>query len=114
MLEDFAGPDVWRDGIRRYIAAHEYQNTRDRLTCGRAVKRPGRAGLTTDRARTFTTQPGIPLITRRRVAMCDGGTDCHADAGPILGRPAQQVAARPLAWHVPIASDGGRRSRSRS
>ena len=28
MLENFAGPDVWRDGIRRYIAAHAYQNTR--------------------------------------------------------------------------------------
>ena len=28
MLEDYAGDDVWRDGIRRYMAAHKYSATR--------------------------------------------------------------------------------------
>ena len=41
MLEDFAGPDVWRDGIRRYIAAHKYQNSRT-TDLWSAVESPGR------------------------------------------------------------------------
>ena len=58
MLEDFAGPDVWRDGIRRYIAAHAYQNTRTTDLwaavggCGRARAHPHRARLH-DSSRAF-------------------------------------------------------------
>src|SRR5437868_2748395 len=60
MLEDFASPDVWRDGIRRYIAAHSYQNSRT-TDLWSAVEAAGAHGLTTI-ATEFTTQPGIPLI----------------------------------------------------
>src|SRR5205814_5218444 len=60
MLEDFAGPDVWRGGIRRYIAAHAYQNSRT-TDLWSSAEAAGAHGLT-QVAMDFTTQPGIPLM----------------------------------------------------
>src|SRR3954467_12266468 len=72
MLEDFAGPNVWRDGIRRYIAAHAYQNSRT-TDLWSAVEAAGARGLTTI-ATDFTTQPGIPLITVGQSQCRNGST----------------------------------------
>src|SRR3546814_10503437 len=71
MLEAYAGEDVWQGGLRRYMAAHKYGNSRtDDLW--NAVEAAGARGLT-GIAHDFTGQPGIPLI-RMTSSTCDGGT----------------------------------------
>ncbi len=105
MLEDFAGPDVWRDGIRRYIAAHKYQNSRT-TDLWSAVEAAGAHGLTTV-ATDFTTQPGIPLITVGASQCINGATVVTLTQTQFSADRKQEVAARPLAWHVPVKASAG-------
>src|SRR5262245_27642904 len=64
MLESFLGENVFRDGIRRYIAAHGYSNTTtadlwDALS--EASKKPiGKI------AAGWTQQPGFPIVNVKR------------------------------------------------
>ena len=70
MLETYAGADAWREGVRAYIAEHQYANaTSDDLW--RAIDKA--AGKPVSQvARDFTTQPGVPLI---RVASSSAGAN---------------------------------------
>src|SRR6476620_6194508 len=105
MLEHFAGPDVWRDGIRRYIRAHAYQNSRT-TDLWAAQEAAGAHGLSVI-ARDFTTQPGIPLITVGP-AQCNGGsTAVTLTQGQFSADRQQETAANPLSWHVPVAATAG-------
>src|SRR5438552_13209568 len=66
MLESFLGEDVFRDGIRRYIAAHEYSNstTADLWSAlSEASKKP-----VGEIAAGWTQQPGFPMIKVKREA----------------------------------------------
>ena len=105
MLEDFAGPNIWRDGIRRYIAAHKYQNTRT-TDLWSAVEAAGARGLTTV-ATDFTTQPGIPLITVGPSQCANGSTLVTLTQGQFSADRAQDVAANPRSWHVPVKASAG-------
>ncbi|MCC6481961.1 MAG: M1 family peptidase, partial [Sphingomonadaceae bacterium] len=60
MLENFAGADTWRDGIRAYMKRHAYGNTVT-TDLWSAVEAAGASGLSTI-AHDFTSQPGIPLV----------------------------------------------------
>ena len=69
MLEAYAGPDAWRDGVRAYLAEHAYGNaTSDDLW--RAIDKAAGKPISAV-ARDFTTQPGVPLI---HVASSSAGT----------------------------------------
>ena len=106
MLEAYAGEDVWRQGLRRYMAEHQYGNTvSDDLW--RAVEAAGATGLT-DIAHDFTRQPGVPLV--RASARCEGGkTLLSLTQGEFSRDRADQVAANPQRWRVPmLISVGGR------
>jgi aminopeptidase N len=105
MLEDFAGPDVWRDGIRRYIAAHAYQNSRT-ADLWKAVEDAGARGLTTV-ATDFTTQPGIPLITVGQSQCVNGATAVTLTQEQFSADRRQAAAANPLSWHVPVKVSAG-------
>ena len=105
MLEDFAGPNVWRDGIRRYIAAHKYQNTRT-TDLWSAVEAAGAKGLTTV-ATDFTTQPGIPLITVGQSQCRNGNTLVTLTQGQFSADRSREVAANPRSWHVPVKASAG-------
>ena len=64
MLESFLGEDVFRDGIRRYIAAHKYSNATtadlwDALS--EASKKP-----IGEIAAGWTEQPGFPVVKVKR------------------------------------------------
>lgn len=97
MLEGFAGPDVWRDGIRAYMKAHAYDNTQtDDLW--NAVEAAGAKGLKTI-AHDFTSQPGIPLV-RVDSALCVKGTTHLSLSQGEFSRDAKDKA--PLSWHVPV------------
>src|SRR6185437_13191977 len=60
MLEDYSGEDAWRSGIRAYLRRHEYGNARSGELWAAIDKAAGKpvSGI----ARTFTLQPGVPLI----------------------------------------------------
>jgi aminopeptidase N len=105
MLEDFAGPDVWRSGIRRYIAAHAYRNSRT-TDLWQAVEAAGARGLTTI-ATDFTIQPGIPLISVAPAQCVNGASLVTVTQGQFSADRKAEVAARPLAWHVPVKATAG-------
>ena len=105
MLEDFAGPAVWRDGIRRYITAHKYQNSRT-TDLWSAVEAAGAKGLTRV-ATDFTTQPGIPLISVGQSQCVNGGTVVALTQGQFSADRPQEVASNPRSWHVPVKASAG-------
>ena len=103
MLEDYVGADVWRAGVRRYIAAHAYGNTTtDDLWREIDAVSPLKI---TDIAHDFTTQPGVPLISPRS-ACVDGRTE-GVLAESRYGVDAPSKA--PLSWRIPVVarSPGG-------
>jgi len=66
MLESFLGEDVFRDGIRRYIAAHKYSNstTADLWNAlSEASQKP-----VAEIAAGWTEQPGFPVVKVKREA----------------------------------------------
>ena len=105
MLEDFAGPNVWRDGIRRYIRTHAYQNSRT-TDLWAAQEQAGAQGLSVI-ARDFTTQPGIPLMTLGPVQCLNGSTMVTVMQGQFSADRAKEVATNALSWHVPIEATAG-------
>jgi aminopeptidase N len=105
MLEDFAGSDVWREGIRRYIASHSYQNSRT-TDLWAAVEAAGAHGLTTV-ATDFTTQPGIPLMAVGPTQCLNGSTAVTLTQGQFSADRRQEAALRPLSWHVPVKATAG-------
>ncbi len=60
MLETYLGEATFRDGMRRYMAAHAYSNstTADLWAAMEAASGKPVAGI----AAGFTQQPGIPLV----------------------------------------------------
>jgi aminopeptidase N len=64
MLESFLGEDVFRDGIRRYIAEHKYSNTTTAdlwNALSEASKKP-----IGEIAAGWTAQPGFPVVKVKR------------------------------------------------
>jgi len=93
MLESFLGEDVFRDGIRRYIAAHKYSNTTtgdlwDALS--EASKEP-----VGEIAAGWTEQPGFPVVKVRREP--DGKVQLTQERFTVnfKGAPA-------LLWKIPL------------
>ena len=105
MLEDYAGSDVWREGIRHYIAAHAYQNSRT-ADLWSAIEAAGAQGLSTI-ATDFTTQPGIPLVTVGPTQCVNGSTVTTLTQSQFSADRRQDVTARPRAWHVPVKATAG-------
>ncbi len=93
MLESFLGEDVFRDGIRRYIAAHEYSNstTADLWNAlSEASKKP-----VGEIAAGWTEQPAFPVVKVKR----------SADQEVRLTQERFTVnfkSAPPLEWKIPL------------
>jgi aminopeptidase N len=64
MLESFLGEDVFRDGIRRYIAAHKYSNTTT-ADLWNALSDASNKSVG-EIAAGWTEQPGFPVVTVKR------------------------------------------------
>jgi aminopeptidase N len=103
MLEDYLGEQAFRDGIRKYMAAHAYGNstTADlwqalESTAGKPV-----AGV----AASFTEQDGVPLIVAETA--CSGDTQRLAlQQDRFVIAPLQTAAAPelpPRNWQIPVA-----------
>ncbi|MDE2488156.1 MAG: M1 family metallopeptidase, partial [Alphaproteobacteria bacterium] len=92
MLETYVGPDVFRAGVRNYIAHHAYGNTvTDDLwrELDRVSPRP-----VTGIAHDFTLQAGVPLIT---AAPAPGGV--RLTQGRFFADPSQSA---PRTWRTPV------------
>src|SRR5213075_2978806 len=93
MLESFLGADVFRDGIRRYIAAHKYSNTTtadlwDALSES-STKSVGEI------AAGWTEQPGFPVVNVKREA--------HGKVRLTQERFTVNFKnAPPLLWQIPL------------
>jgi hypothetical protein len=105
MLEGFAGPEVWRSGIRAYMQKHKYQNTRT-SDLWAAVEGAGAKGLSAI-AKDFTDQPGIPLIQVGPAQCVNGRTIADLTQSQFSADQREQVAASPLSWHVPVRAAAG-------
>src|SRR5213596_149824 len=93
MLESFLGEDVFRDGIRRYIAAHEYSNstTADLWNAlSEASKKP-----VGEIAAAWTEQPGFPLVRVKREA--EGKVRLAQERFAVNFKNAP-----PLQWKIPL------------
>jgi len=93
MLESFLGEDVFRDGIRRYIAAHKYSNTTTadlwNALSGASNKSVGEI------AAGWTERPGFPVVTVKREA--DGKVRLTQERFTVNFKNAP-----PLLWQIPL------------
>src|SRR5438128_1674248 len=93
MLESFLGEDVFRDGIRRYIAAHKYSNTTTAdlwNALSEASKKP-----IGEIAAGWTEQPGFPVVKVKREA--DGKVQLTQERFTVNFKDAP-----PLQWKIPL------------
>src|SRR5436190_2209150 len=93
MLESFLGEEVFRDGIRRYIAAHKYSNTTTAdlwNALSEASKKP-----VGEIAAGWTEQPGVPFVKVRREA--DGKVQLTQERFTVNFKNAP-----PLKWKIPL------------
>ncbi|ANU06954.1 M1 family metallopeptidase [Paraurantiacibacter namhicola] len=104
MLEAYAGEDVWRGGIRRYMDRHQYDNTKS-VDLWRAVEEEGAEGLT-DIAVDFTTKPGVPLVLASHT--CNGDTaTLDVRQSEFSQDRREEAMANPLSWNVPLIVKAG-------
>ena len=64
MLESYLGEEPFRDGIRRYIQAHQYSNSTTADLWNALDSASGKP--VTEIAAAWTEQPGFPLVTVKR------------------------------------------------
>jgi len=101
MLETYLGADPFRDGIRRHMAAHKFDNatTADLWRALEAATGKKVASI----AASFTEQEGVPLVIAETV--CDGSTQTLSlRQGRFAVVPASaNVTLPPRHWLVPVA-----------
>lgn len=97
MLESTLGADVFRDGVRRYMAKYKYQNTQTEQLWAELAAAAGKP--VADIAHDFTLQGGVPLVTLTG-ANCAGGM---TRAMLTQGRFGLDEASKaPRTWRVPL------------
>ncbi len=104
MLESTLGPDVFRKGIRSYMAKYKYGNT---VTDQLWTELSAAAGKPVAQiAHDFTLQGGVPLVTLTG-SRCAGGSTTATLTQGRFGLDAASKA--PQTWHVPlvVATLGG-------
>jgi aminopeptidase N len=99
MLESTLGPDIFRQGIRSYMAKYKYGNTRtDQLwtELSAAAGKP-----VAEIAHDFTLQGGVPLVALTG-AQCANGTTTATLAQGRFGL--DEASKAPQTWHVPLVA----------
>ena len=93
MIAGFMGDDLFRDGVRRYMAAHRYGNGTSAEFFGAMAQASGDARLL-PAMQGFTDQQGVPLLT---FAGHDGHYTVTQSRYARLGTPPP-----PTHWSVPM------------
>ena len=97
MLEAYVGEGTFRDGVRRYIAAHAYGNTvSDDLW--REIDQVSKTRPVTDIAHDFTLQAGVPLVEETAAACRDDRTAVTL----TQNRYALDDSDAARTWRVPV------------
>jgi aminopeptidase N len=101
MLENYLGEQPFRDGIRKYMAAHAYSNSTT-ADLWQALEQSGGKPIT-GIAASFTEQDGVPLVVAE--------TACDGDAQRLTLRQDRFAVAAandpPLpahSWQIPVAA----------
>ncbi|SFN24531.1 M1 family metallopeptidase [Dokdonella immobilis] len=97
MLEGYVGADAWREGVRRYMKAHAYANTRSDDLWREVEAAAGRPVLAI--AHDFTLQPGVPMLDVTAVECKDGRSTVMLSQGEFSKDRPQKKALR---WRVPV------------
>src|SRR5437762_5336385 len=93
MLESFLGEDVFREGIRRYMAAHMYSNTTTADLWNALSETSGKA--VAQIATGWTEQPGFPIVKLKREQ--GGNVSLLQERFTI-----NFTNAPPLEWKIPL------------
>ena len=93
MLEGFLGENVFRDGIRQYIAAHKYSNTTTADLWEALTDVSGKP--VGELAPGWTEQPGFPVVKVKREA--DGKVRLTQERFTVNFKNAP-----PLLWQIPL------------
>ncbi len=93
MLENFLGEDVFRDGIRHYIAAHKYSNSTTADLWSALAASSGKP--VTEIAPGWTEQPGFPVVQVKRA---DGNRALLTQQRFTINFK----DAPPLQWEIPL------------
>ncbi|MEP7014905.1 MAG: M1 family metallopeptidase [Verrucomicrobiota bacterium] len=93
MLESFLGEDVFRDGIRRYIAAHKLSNSTTADLWNAISEASGKP--VGEIAAGWTQQPGFPVV---KVKRDDGGKVSLTQERFTVN----DGNATPLQWKIPL------------
>ncbi|MEG3177467.1 M1 family metallopeptidase [Sphingomonas sp. RB3P16] len=97
MMESTLGPDVFRDGIRRYMAKYKYGNTTTDQLWAELSAAAGKP--VADVAHDFTLQAGVPLVTMTGARCVGGATQVTLTQGRF-GYDA--TAKQAQTWRVPL------------
>lgn len=93
MLESFLGEDVFREGIRKYVAQHKYSNTTTTDLWNALAEVSGKA--VAEIAAGWTQQPGFPIVKVAREA--DGKIMLTQERFTVNFPEAPQ-----LTWQIPL------------
>lgn len=105
MLEAYVSPDAFRDGVRRYMAAHAYGNTVDADLWREVQKASGKPVLEVEA--DFTRQPGVPLLRVESEAASGGENRILLSEGRFAEDPKTIVGLARQTWHIPVAVSAG-------
>ncbi|HEY5767262.1 MAG TPA: M1 family metallopeptidase [Candidatus Udaeobacter sp.] len=93
MLENFLGEDVFRDGVRQYVAAHQYSNTTT-ADLWSALSEASNKSVS-EIAAGWTKQPGFPVVTVKRES--DGKIRLTQERFTVNFKKPP-----PLLWQIPL------------
>ena len=97
MLENYVGPEAWRNGVRAYMRQHAYKNTVSDDLWREIDKAAGKPVSAI--AHDFTLQPGVPLI-RVDAPVCKGSSTSVQLTQGEFSR--DQPDKKALRWRVPV------------
>ena len=102
MLEAYLGPDVFRDGVRRFMKAHAFSNatTTDLWSALSAASGRDVASI----AGTWVTQAGFPLVSVAASCDAEGNRTLNLTQKRFLLRGADSSGAL---WNVPLRIRSG-------
>lgn len=110
MLESWLGPDVFRDGVRAYIKAHEHGTATAADLFAALSKASGKEVWPI--ASTFLDQPGVPLV--RAALSCEAGKPPRVTLAQsrYRARPTSEAERQEAQWKIPlcVAYEGGEKS----
>ena len=105
MLEDFVGPDTFREGVRRYMRLHAFGNTVDADFWQAIEVASGKPVIQIESG--FTKQPGLPLLQVLSEDPGQSGTRVVIETRRFAEDPATLVGIPVTRWQVPVTLKAG-------